>query len=519
MGRSSLSPVMRHSLRRLVTAIVAGLVVVAALAVASGRIDWFATSGVSMNPTYYAGDLVVVVRDAPYEVGQIVAYRNPANNVVVLHRIVGGDATGWEFKGDNNQSVDPTHPSSDMLLGRAVLHVPKVGRVLTSPIARGVALLAALILLGALIMTSRRTRSSVTDAVVSDDRSSSLRMVWIGLIVLDLLLLAGVGVAIAFAAHPSGPGPTYSQTGTLTYTATVAGSETYPTGVIQPGDAVFTKLVRKVDVSFHHDTDAPAGSVAGTAQLDLSLSTAAGWHSVLPLAASVPLEGGRAALTGTLDLRDIQSLADRVGNATGTSVGVLRVVIRASGSATINGGPPVAYTMEFPFELSPLALTAVGATPAQTQALVSTVALPPAPDSGTAVGGLVPATLKLPIIVALLVCLALTVLLWPPTQADEPAEDERPLRTRVDGIQVPPSVVRVRVMTSEEIDAIAIRLNLPVLEDDKGCNGVLTPQALYWTGGDPSPAGPPPPPPPPPPNPVVQWIGSEMTCPAQLDRV
>ncbi|MEY2443883.1 MAG: hypothetical protein QOE00_463, partial [Ilumatobacteraceae bacterium] len=429
-----------------------------------------------------------------------------------LHRIVGGDATGWEFKGDNNQSVDPAHPSSDMLIGRAVLHLPKVGRVLNSPIIRGLALLAALLLLGALTMNSRRTLPSATDAVIPKHPSKSYRKVWVGLIVLDLLLLSGVGFAFAFAEHPSEPGPTYAQTGTLTYTAQVADSETYPTGAIEPGDAVFTKLVHEVRVSFHHDTDAPAGSVAGTVQLDLSLSTAAGWHSLVPLAASVPLQGGRAALTATLNLRDIQSLADRVSEATGTSARVVHIVISASGSATMNGGPRVAYKMEFPFELSPFALTAVGADGADAQALVSSVALPSGPDSGTAVNGLVPATFKVPIIVALLVSLGLTVLLWPTSQADESTQDHGPLRTQVGVVELPPSIVRVRVLANEELEAIAVRLNLPVLEDDKGWNGVLTPQALYWTGSPPPPAGPAPPPPPPLPRPRplpgLQWTGT-----------
>jgi hypothetical protein len=282
---------------------------------------------------------------------------------------------------------------------------------------------------------------------------------------------------------------------------------------------VFTKLVHEVDVSFHHDTNAPAGAVAGTVQLDLSLSTPAGWHSHVPLAASLPLEAGRAALTATLNLRDIQSLADRVSDATGTSAGVVHIVISASGSTTINGGPPVAYKMEFPFELSPLAFTAVGAEPAEAQALVSTVALPSGPDSGTAVNGLVPATWKLPIIVALLVCLALTVLLWPPEQADEPTQHHGPLRTQVGSVELPPSIVRVRVLANQQLEAIAIRLDLPVLEDDSGWNGVLTPQALYWTVSQPAPEAPAPPPPPPLPRPQLRFVSQAATPESQASAI
>jgi hypothetical protein len=178
--------------------------------------------------------------------------------------------------------------------------------------------------------------------------------------------------------------------------------------------------------------------------------------------------------------------------------------------------------MEFPFELSPFALTAVSAEPAATQALVSTVALPTGPDSGTAVNGLVPATLKLPIIVALLVCLTLTVLLWPTAQADGPTQDHGLLRTQVGAVELPPSIVRVRVLANQQLETIASRLNLPVLEDDSGWNGVLTPQALYWTGSHPPPAAQAPPPPPPLPRPHPSQVrngpATNMTRPAQLDH-
>jgi signal peptidase len=43
---------------------------------------------------------------------------------VVLHRIIGGDAGGFVFNGDNNLSTDPTRPTQKELLGRAVLHIP-----------------------------------------------------------------------------------------------------------------------------------------------------------------------------------------------------------------------------------------------------------------------------------------------------------------------------------------------------------------------------------------------------------
>lgn len=95
-------------------------------------------SGHSMEPTYYTGDLVVS-RCGDYRVGDVVVY-NPPNvgTARVIHRIIGGDgATGWVMQGDNNDFLDPWAPTDDRVLGRAVLHLPKVGlvgSVLVSPI-------------------------------------------------------------------------------------------------------------------------------------------------------------------------------------------------------------------------------------------------------------------------------------------------------------------------------------------------------------------------------------------------
>src|SRR5664280_1181700 len=153
------------SARRLVTAMLLVPmslgVLLLACAVATGRVGYVTTNGVSMNPVYYQGDLVVVARADSYKIGQIVAYRLPAKHLVVLHRIIGGDASGYIVKGDNNQSTDPTRPAGDQLIGRAVLHIAHGGiwfdRV-TSPTALGI--LAFLLLAGGggAVQTRRRRR-------------------------------------------------------------------------------------------------------------------------------------------------------------------------------------------------------------------------------------------------------------------------------------------------------------------------------------------------------------------------
>src|SRR5690349_1578485 len=101
---------------------------IGAWAVMTERIGYVATHGTSMNPVYYQGDLVFVAKADSYHVGQIVAYHGESPGQRVLHRIIGGNgATGFVMKGDNNESIDPLHPTTERVIGRAVLHVPHGG--------------------------------------------------------------------------------------------------------------------------------------------------------------------------------------------------------------------------------------------------------------------------------------------------------------------------------------------------------------------------------------------------------
>ncbi len=108
-------------------------------------------SGHSMEPTYYTGDLVVARCGTPH-VGEVVVYHPPGmGKARVIHRLIGGDGTsGWQVKGDNNRFADPFTPTDANVVGIAVLHLPKVGRisaVLLSPVFWLAVLLAAAVLL------------------------------------------------------------------------------------------------------------------------------------------------------------------------------------------------------------------------------------------------------------------------------------------------------------------------------------------------------------------------------------
>jgi signal peptidase len=119
-----------------------------------GPATYIVIRGDSMDPTYATGDLVILEQAASYGPGDIVAYRVPAGELgaglAVVHRIVSGTAeSGFTLRGDNNPAPDPWSPRGGDVVGRSVVWLPGVGRVVAA--LRQPAVLAALC--AALIVT------------------------------------------------------------------------------------------------------------------------------------------------------------------------------------------------------------------------------------------------------------------------------------------------------------------------------------------------------------------------------
>lgn len=130
-----------HVIRRVVSvAMLAALVAVWAFTLRpqaiGGPAVFVAVRGSSMLPTYHDGDLIVVESSAHYAVGEVAAYRVPKGEIgagkVVIHRIVGGDATdGFVLQGDHNSAPDPWTPRQGDMVGIATLRLPNAGGVIS----------------------------------------------------------------------------------------------------------------------------------------------------------------------------------------------------------------------------------------------------------------------------------------------------------------------------------------------------------------------------------------------------
>jgi signal peptidase I len=188
--------------RRLLGAVSALLVLLGAGAILTGRVGYVVTDGISMEPLYHTGDLVVVAHASSYHVGEIVAYHGDLDgHLVVLHRIVGGNATsGFDMKGDNNHSIDPIHPKASQVIGRAILHIPKVGILMKSPELRAlIALVIVVVLLSLVVDPRRRPALQPPGRLVPEPRRMPAASP-------QALLSSGVGRSVVSPLlRPSGP--------------------------------------------------------------------------------------------------------------------------------------------------------------------------------------------------------------------------------------------------------------------------------------------------------------------------
>ncbi len=466
-----------------------------AVAVATGWLRPVVTHGSSMQPTYAAGDLVLVAGGGEVGIGDVAAYRDPGSGSVVLHRVVGGDPdSGYLLRGDSNGSLDPHRPTGAEILGTPVLHVPRVGLVVGSTgglVGALVALACAgLALVGATQRPAGRSdratpratprlphRSPTGEPAQSPGGGGRTlaRAAVAGLVVVDVALAAALAAALAFpptaveAALPT-------QTVSLAYRAEAPVGATYPDGTVSTGDPAFLRLVDALEVRFTHDLDTGTVPPAGTLRVRAELRATGGWHRVVPLAEAA-LATTRTELHATLELRELLDALVAMSVETGvpTSGGALTLtgeVIPVGGAERT--ATPLGASLGF-------ALSEQGLTPTGAVDVVEHAGLPSVVASGPALApaptvheGGIPREWRRSLLLALLTGVTLTALAWP---------TERP-RARVVAVRearFSPELTRIRMDDPASLAEIAEQEHTPLLEG-AGWRAVVVHHHLYWDG-------------------------------------
>jgi signal peptidase I len=350
-----------------------------------GSTTYVVTDGVSMEPHFHGGDLVLVRSQSSYHVGEIVAYHNTMLHTIVLHRIVGRSGSAYLFKGDNNDFVDPDHPARSQLIGALWLHVAAAGKILESlrsPLAVGalVGLATLLFCGGAFTRTRRRRRRSNADLPPPPPPSPSLTprsapapvggFVAGGFVA--LLPFAALA-AISFGQSPTAALPfsvPYHQTGAFSYTADAHPGPVYPRNRVVTGAPVFTRVVDSVNVRFAYALRASRErNVAGTIGLDATLSSTSGWQQTLTLEPPKPFHGDSALADATLNLRSITRLVSAIEKATSVSGQyTLTLDPKVSASGAVGGVLlHTTYSPALPFTLSQFELERYAPVPSAIQ--------------------------------------------------------------------------------------------------------------------------------------------------------
>jgi signal peptidase I len=98
-----------------------------------GPATYMMVRGSSMTGTLGSGDLIVVIAADHYDIGDVIAYRipdGPGKGDLVIHRIIGGDDSGYVTQGDANRQPDPWRPGVSDIDGKLQWRVAGLGQYL-----------------------------------------------------------------------------------------------------------------------------------------------------------------------------------------------------------------------------------------------------------------------------------------------------------------------------------------------------------------------------------------------------
>jgi signal peptidase I len=323
-------------------AVILGVAAIGAWLIGTDQVSYVITHGVSMNPVYYQGDLVLVVKSRTYKVGQIAAYHGAGEEV--LHRIIGGDAaTGYVLKGDNNQSIDITTPTADEVIGHAVLHVPK-GGIWLKPVLSptGLGMIGFLVIGGGAATPRNRRelprgrRKKKVKAMARQGGSWATAMALaktVSRLPPILMTLAGAAAFTTLVAIALGVlgwmkpvveqrlGSDSPQTMTFSYSATVPRSPAYDSTTATSPDPIFRKLANRVDLRMRY-----VGK-PGTFDASTILSDDSGWKANLALVAARKTSGNSLDTTVRLDLNALEARQRAAATAIGVQPGALTITI------------------------------------------------------------------------------------------------------------------------------------------------------------------------------------------------
>lgn len=332
-----------------------------------GSTSYMITHGISMEPLLHTGDLVLVRPASSYHVGEVVAYHSTLLHTVVLHRIISIHDGHYTFKGENNDFIDPTHPTRALLVGRMWLHIKHGGEVLdwlhkpwvAAGLTGGVAML---LLFGGDRQRRRRRRRRGAQQQGGSGRPGGAP----SYVANRALLVVSVTGAVLFAAlgvfallqpsgGSSGASTPYTQQLSFGYQGPAKPGSVYPSGTVTTGDPVYLQLVHQLTVTAtYRFTSAAPAQLHGTLRIRGTLSNSSGWSRSFWLGPPAQFTGDHGLGTAHVDLSRLEALTARVISQIGAAGGgdfTLAIVPQVRLAGTL-AGAPLATTYSAPLDLA-----------------------------------------------------------------------------------------------------------------------------------------------------------------------
>lgn len=304
-----------------------------------GRTTYVATRGLSMEPRFHTGDLAVLRAGGSYRVGDVVAYRSASLHSVVMHRIVSIANGHYTFKGDNNSWLDPVPATSDQLLGKLAVRIPRGGVILKKAAIVVPSTVIALLLLGggtAAHRKSRRRHPSVARARHAAPHPGAAAR-WSARVSTASVGPNGVAVTASalvvmllglFWTAPAGqsapPAPPNPRHVTFSYSASVPTSAAYDSTNVSSPDPIFRRVTNDVRLKLDY-----TGTV-GTVAVNALLATSAGWRSTVPLLPETAITSSPYTTSVSLDLNSLSARADAAAAVIGVTAGTVDLTVQAS---------------------------------------------------------------------------------------------------------------------------------------------------------------------------------------------
>ncbi|HKI55414.1 MAG TPA: signal peptidase I [Anaerolineales bacterium] len=299
----------------------AGLVVIwiaFAPAKLGGRSSYVMVNGISMEPNYHTGDLVIVHKVPTYQVGDVVTYRDAILGEYIIHRIIAVEQDKYVFKGDNNSWIDVYRPTQEEIVGKQWIYIPKLGKIFEwMRVPLHLALI--IVLLGGVLMKSMiKSKKQGKQNRPSEGFGGMLEG---GLYLFGICTLIFLGLAVfAFIRPSTRPADMikYQQESHFSYSATGT-PVLYDTTMVQSGEPVFPKLACFLNVDFTYSVSGnQLQGVSGAHQLVARvMDEQSGWQRTIPITQPTSFNGNMFTSTSTVDLCQVIALVNTLEQETG----------------------------------------------------------------------------------------------------------------------------------------------------------------------------------------------------------